>query len=419
MCTCARVHAGKSRVLHGPATPAQQTYTCCCAGMRSVLQACRPAARARSRTRPAAPPCAARSPSRSQTSARSQTCSSSPTCGAARASACATLPPARPRRTSWARCSCCPSQVSVLRVRSSVCPPRAAGAASRLPLLMGSTHTVVARTIHNQPHRPCVCVRVHAAGTEVAVLEGAMHELQAEMHAKRRDAYEQEELLGEQNPPVFEAVQVRTRVCGCLQGFAETHPAARRRASILTRVLPARLCADGRAHAAGADQALPHLDAQGLQVCSTTRRQHHDKQAPCHIAHVACLRRHVAPLLRPVLPTASQHTMHCLLWPAGPRRWAAGSACAATWSSSWRSASRSSRQTWTSSWRLCRRVCRLTGWLVQCARLQCACCAPCSLRACGRCNRCPGLKVWLVWLRRAGKAAAGAAAARVRQGLPC
>lgn len=36
-----------------------------------------------------------------------------------------------------------------------------------------------------------------------------MHELTGEMHAKRRGAYEQEERLGAENPPVFEAVQVR------------------------------------------------------------------------------------------------------------------------------------------------------------------------------------------------------------------
>jgi hypothetical protein len=54
-----------------------------------------------------------------------------------------------------------------------------------------------------------MCVPVVCAGCEVSVLEGAMHNLQAEMHAKRREAYEQEDRLGSDNPPVFATVQVR------------------------------------------------------------------------------------------------------------------------------------------------------------------------------------------------------------------
>lgn len=62
-----------------------------------------------------------------------------------------------------------------------------------------------------------VCVSLHA-GCEVSVLEGAMHNLQAEMHAKRREAYEQEDRLGSDNPPVFATVQVRHgRVAGRFQ----------------------------------------------------------------------------------------------------------------------------------------------------------------------------------------------------------
>lgn len=38
-----------------------------------------------------------------------------------------------------------------------------------------------------------------------------MHELQAEMHSKRQEAYEQEDKLGTDNPPVFATVQVRSR----------------------------------------------------------------------------------------------------------------------------------------------------------------------------------------------------------------
>lgn len=34
-----------------------------------------------------------------------------------------------------------------------------------------------------------------------------MHDLQAEMHAKRREAYEQEDRLGCENPAVFGTVQ--------------------------------------------------------------------------------------------------------------------------------------------------------------------------------------------------------------------
>lgn len=37
-----------------------------------------------------------------------------------------------------------------------------------------------------------------------------MHDLQAEMHNKRREAYEQEDRLGTDNPPVFATVQVNT-----------------------------------------------------------------------------------------------------------------------------------------------------------------------------------------------------------------
>jgi hypothetical protein len=41
-----------------------------------------------------------------------------------------------------------------------------------------------------------------------------MHSLQAEMHAKRREAYKQEDRLGSDNPPVFATVQVGCRnVC--------------------------------------------------------------------------------------------------------------------------------------------------------------------------------------------------------------
>lgn len=45
------------------------------------------------------------------------------------------------------------------------------------------------------------------AGCEVSVLEAAMHDLQAEMHNKRREAYEQEDRLGSENPAVFATVQ--------------------------------------------------------------------------------------------------------------------------------------------------------------------------------------------------------------------
>lgn len=34
-----------------------------------------------------------------------------------------------------------------------------------------------------------------------------MHDLQAEMHTKRRESYEQEDRLGTDNPPVFATVQ--------------------------------------------------------------------------------------------------------------------------------------------------------------------------------------------------------------------
>jgi hypothetical protein len=47
------------------------------------------------------------------------------------------------------------------------------------------------------------------AGCEVSVLEVAMHDLQAEMHNKRREAYDQEDRLGTENPPVFATVQAR------------------------------------------------------------------------------------------------------------------------------------------------------------------------------------------------------------------
>lgn len=60
----------------------------------------------------------------------------------------------------------------------------------------------------------CRCRPLHAcvsAGCEVSVLEAAMHDLQAEMHNKRREAYEQEDRLGTDNPPVFATVQVRGR----------------------------------------------------------------------------------------------------------------------------------------------------------------------------------------------------------------
>lgn len=58
------------------------------------------------------------------------------------------------------------------------------------------------------------------AGSEVAVLEGAMHELQGEMHSKRRDAYELEERLGDDNPVVFSSVQVNGNPC--LRGTARS-----------------------------------------------------------------------------------------------------------------------------------------------------------------------------------------------------
>lgn len=40
-----------------------------------------------------------------------------------------------------------------------------------------------------------------------------MHNLQSEMHTKRRDAYELEDKLGGDNPSVFAAVQVRAASC--------------------------------------------------------------------------------------------------------------------------------------------------------------------------------------------------------------
>ncbi len=45
-------------------------------------------------------------------------------------------------------------------------------------------------------------------GAEVAVVEGAMHELHAQVAGRRRDAFDLEERLGADNPPVFAAVQV-------------------------------------------------------------------------------------------------------------------------------------------------------------------------------------------------------------------
>jgi hypothetical protein len=50
-----------------------------------------------------------------------------------------------------------------------------------------------------------------SAGCEVSVLEAAMHDLQAEMHNKRREAYDQEDRLGTENPLVFATVQVTFR----------------------------------------------------------------------------------------------------------------------------------------------------------------------------------------------------------------
>jgi hypothetical protein len=41
-----------------------------------------------------------------------------------------------------------------------------------------------------------------------------MHKLQSDMQAKRREAYELEDQMGADNPPVFAAVQVGLGVCG-------------------------------------------------------------------------------------------------------------------------------------------------------------------------------------------------------------
>lgn len=51
-------------------------------------------------------------------------------------------------------------------------------------------------------------MRVLCAGCEVAVFEGAMHKLQSDMQAKRREAYKLEDQTGLDNPPVFATVQV-------------------------------------------------------------------------------------------------------------------------------------------------------------------------------------------------------------------
>jgi hypothetical protein len=48
-------------------------------------------------------------------------------------------------------------------------------------------------------------------GSEVAVLEGAMHQLQAELASKRREAYELEDQLSLHNPSVFATVQVNAQ----------------------------------------------------------------------------------------------------------------------------------------------------------------------------------------------------------------
>jgi hypothetical protein len=40
-----------------------------------------------------------------------------------------------------------------------------------------------------------------------------MHKLQSDMQAKRREAYELEDQMGADNPPVFAAVQVGLSAC--------------------------------------------------------------------------------------------------------------------------------------------------------------------------------------------------------------
>jgi len=75
--------------------------------------------------------------------------------------------------------------------------------------------SVQAKDIRVAAHSLCL---VPPAGCEVSVLESAMHELQAEMHSKRQDAYEQEDRLGTDNPPVFATVQVGSRHVVCQLG---------------------------------------------------------------------------------------------------------------------------------------------------------------------------------------------------------
>lgn len=83
------------------------------------------------------------------------------------------------------------------------------------------------------------------AGNEVAVLERAMSQLQTEMHEKRLEAYELEDKLGADNPPVFAAVQVgaNSDVC-CLK----LHVTRGSRACILGDVPAIHTYSDGGCH---------------------------------------------------------------------------------------------------------------------------------------------------------------------------
>lgn len=122
-----------------------------------------------------------------------------------------------------------------------------------------------------------------------------MHDLQAEMHNKRREAYEHEDKLGTDNPAVFATVQVRLcavwtgldlltachqqqrkhglrRVWDMHQQAAISNTALCGNLSLLLLLTHPCCChlvhlhTDVKAHPAGTDQALPGAAQEGLQV---------------------------------------------------------------------------------------------------------------------------------------------------------